>query len=216
MEEQKVTKVLIVEDHSTVRIGIKYMLGDIVDTPDTVMADNMNSALQALSEDSFDLVILDLNIPGGGAPATIRKIRDKRRNARILVFSANDEQVYALPCLQAGADGYLSKNSTDEEFAVAVKNILGGKKYLSPEMQQQAILKVAGTSGGHARNISDILSARETEVMQLLLKGMGTAEIAAKIHLQLSTISTYKMKIFEKMGVRNIVELVEKMKLYEE
>lgn len=211
------TRILIVEDHSTVRIGIKYMLNEIISSPHIVMAENLTLALQVLSSELFDLVILDLNIPGGGAPTMIRKIKELQKEVSVLVFSGYDEQIYALPCLQAGADGYLSKIAADEEFAAAVKSVLSNKKYLSTDMQQQAINKIAnGQNGKGDANPANILSARETEVMQLLLKGMGTAEIAATIHLQLSTISTYKMKIFEKLGVKNIVELVEKIKQYEE
>lgn len=209
-------RILVAEDHGTVRIGIKHMLQDALPSAQVVMTDNFNRALQILSSEPIDLVILDLNIPGGGAPSMIRKIKTIRQEIRVLIFSGYDEQIYALPCLQAGGDGYLSKNAPDEEFAVAVKSILNDRKYLSTEMQQQTINKIVGAPGKVMGNPALSLSPREAEVMQLLLKGMGTAEIAASVHLQLSTISTYKMKIFEKMGVKNIIELVEKLKQYEE
>lgn len=191
------------------------MLHDIVPDSHIAIADRLSQALDIVAGNSFDLIILDLNIPGGGTPAMIRDLLSLQQDARILVFSAHDERVYALPCLQAGASGYLSKNAPDDEFALAVKTVLGNNRYLSNDMQQQLLRQITHAPGkGPESNPAHVLSARETEVMQLLLQGMGTAEIAARIHLQLSTISTYKMKIFEKMGVRNIVELVEKMKLY--
>lgn len=191
------------------------MLQAIIPELHTVMSENFKTGLEILATQPFDLVILDLNVPGGGNPAMIGKIRELQTEVRILIFSGCDEMVYALPCLQAGADGYLSKNSSDEEFVTAIKSIINNRKYLSAEMHQQALQAVTGNSN-MAKHLhpAQILSAREMEVMQLLLKGLGTAEIAARIHLQLSTISTYKMKIFEKMGVKNIVELVEKMKMY--
>lgn len=193
------------------------MLNDILPQSHIVMAENFDQALQTLSSEILDLIILDLNIPGGDAPTMIRKIRDLQKNVRILIFSGYDEQIYALPYLQAGADGYLSKNAPDHEFAAAIKSVLNNRKYLSTDMQQQAINKIVSAPNDAAEtNPSHILSAREVEVMQLLLKGLGTAEIGAHLHLQLSTISTYKMKIFEKLGVKNIVELVEKMKYYQE
>lgn len=193
------------------------MLNDILPGAFIATSDKFSQTLDLLTGEPFDLIILDLNIPGGGAPTMIRKIRELQKDVRILIFSGHDEHMYALPCLQAGADGYLSKNAPDDEFGIAVKNVLNNKKYLSPGMQQQALRKIAGTPGNQPEpNPTQILSAREMEVMQLLLKGLSTAEIAARIHLQLSTISTYKMKIFEKLGVRNIVELMEKVKLYED
>lgn len=191
------------------------MLHDIVPESRVATTDSLVPALDLVAGEAFDLIILDLNIPGGGSPSMIRDFLSLQPDARILVFSAHDERVYALPCLQAGASGYLSKNAPDEEFALAVKSLLNNNRYLSGDMQQQLLRQITHAPGkSPENNPTHSLSARETEVMQLLLQGMGTAEIAARVHLQLSTISTYKMKIFEKMGVRNIVELVEKMKLY--
>lgn len=209
------SKILIVEDHSVVRVGIKNMLKSIASKAQIVLVENFNQAIRTLSETTFDLIILDINIPGGDAPSMIAQIRNLQKDVRILIFSGYNEQIYAFPYMQAGANGYVSKNASDEEFITAVKSVLNDVKYLSPEMQQRAINQIVHTRRAKVdEHPLKILSSREIEVMQLLLKGYSTAEIGSLIHLQLSTVSTYKMKVFEKLGVKNVVELIEKMKQY--
>lgn len=206
--------VLVVEDHSIVRTGIKNTLKEFLSPTAAVTAvERFSQAVQALSAQSYQLVILDINVPGGDAPAMIQKLRDIQIGIKVLVFSGYDEQFYALPYLQAGANGYISKNVSDEEFVQAVKTVLNGDTYLSQEMQQQAINKLLHNKKEAYNGSSlDFLSSREMEVFQLLIKGYTTAQISALIHLQLSTVSTYKRRIFDKTGVTNIVELMNLVK----
>jgi two-component system invasion response regulator UvrY len=202
--------ILIAEDHAVVRIGTKHLLKSLI--PDSTISDvdDFDKILQELEVKSYDLLILDINIPGGNTTKWW-KPSAKSPGIRIFMFSSYDEQLYGLMYLQAGADGYLSKDAPEEEFKTAVMSVLNNKKYMSEDMQQMNINRLINPKEYIPDPIVS-LSPRETDVMNLLKEGLGTAKIAEKLNLQLSTVSTYKARIFEKLGVKNIVELITKIK----
>ena len=202
--------VLVVEDHSIVRTGIKNTLKEhLTQTAAIIAVERFSQAIDELMNRPFNLVILDINVPGGDAPGMIQKLKQIRPEVRILVFSGYDEQFYAIPYLQAGANGYISKNVSDEEFVKAVKTVLKGDTYLSEEVQQQALTKMLHSKGNkYDGSPIDFLSAREVEVYHLLIRGHSTAEIGELTKLHASTISTYKRRIFDKTGVDNVVDLI--------
>ncbi|WP_149240101.1 response regulator transcription factor [Dyadobacter sp. 32] len=203
--------ILIAEDHAVVRIGTKHLLKSLI--PESIISDvdDFDKIVQELQAKSFDLLILDINIPGGNNTKMVEAIRNISPGIRILVFSSYDEQQYGLLYLQAGADGYLSKEAPEEEFKSAVLSVLDNKKYMSQDMQQLNINRLINPKE-YLPDPVVTLSPRETDVLNLLKEGLGTAKIAEKLNLQLSTVSTYKARIFEKLGVKNIVELITKLK----
>jgi two-component system invasion response regulator UvrY len=203
--------ILIAEDHAVVRIGTKHLLKALI--PESVISDvdDFDKIIQELQLKSFDLLILDINIPGGNNTKMVETIRATSPGIRILVFSSYDEQQYGLLYLQAGADGYLSKEAPEEEFKAAVLSVLNNRKYMSQDMQQLNINRLINPKE-YLPDPVITLSPRETDVLNLLKEGLGTAKIAEKLNLQLSTVSTYKARIFEKLGVKNIVELITKLK----
>ena len=203
--------ILIAEDHAVVRIGTKHLLKSLI--PESIISDvdDFDKIIQELKIKSFDLLILDINIPGGNNTKMVEAIRAASPGIRILVFSSYDEQQYGLLYLQAGADGYLSKEAPEEEFKSAVLSVLDNKKYMSQDMQQLNINRLINPKE-YLPDPIVTLSPRETDVLNLLKEGLGTAKIAEKLNLQLSTVSTYKARIFEKLGVKNIVELITKLK----
>jgi two-component system invasion response regulator UvrY len=203
--------ILIAEDHAVVRIGTKHLLKSLIPESTISDVDDFDKILQELEVKSYDLLILDINIPGGNTTKMVETIRLKSPGIRILMFSSYDEQLYGLLYLQAGADGYLSKDAPEEEFKTAVMSVLNNKKYMSEDMQQMNINRLINPKEYLPDPIVS-LSPRETDVMNLLKEGLGTAKIAEKLSLQLSTVSTYKARIFEKLGVKNIVELITKIK----
>lgn len=208
-------KILIAEDHAIVRVGTKHVIQSIWPDTEVTGVDSFTKAVAALEEKQFDLIILDINIPGGNNLKMINVIRKKQEKVRILVFSGYDEKLYAVPSLQAGADGYVSKDATKSEFTEALESIFQNKKYLSPTMQQESINKLIDSKQS-VKNPLSTLSTRETEILQLILKGHSTSQIGDILLLHLSTVSTYKMRIFEKLGVKNIVELIDQIQLNEE
>ncbi|CAG4991452.1 Response regulator UvrY [Dyadobacter sp. CECT 9275] len=203
--------ILIAEDHAVVRIGTKHLLQSLI--PDAVVSDvdDFDKIIQAIDVQYYDLLILDINIPGGNNTKMVELIRAKSPSIKILMFSSYDEQLYGLLYLQAGADGYLSKDAPEEEFKSAVLSVLNNRKYMSQDMQQLNINRLINPKEFMPDPVVT-LSPRETDVMNLLKEGLGTAKIAEKLNLQLSTVSTYKARIFEKLGVKNIVELITKIK----
>jgi len=196
--------VAIADDHTAIRLGLKYFIQDWMPGTLISFAEDIRELMDTLSNHQVDIVLLDINIPGGNNLQMIKSIKDKQHRLRILVFSAYDEMTYALRYIDAGADGYLQKDKGEEHIKEALNTVFRGGKYLGNDLREY-LLRQRFISH---RNPLDQLSSREMEVCQLLIKGMGVSEIANSLLLHTSTISTYKTKIFEKLGVRNTTDLL--------
>jgi DNA-binding NarL/FixJ family response regulator len=206
-------KTLLIEDHSIVRYGVARILHHI--SPDVSIdeLEDFDEALKRLGRERYDLVILDINIPNGSNLQMIPLMRLKQPDIKILVFSGFDERMYALRYMREGADGYLMKNSPNQEIIDAIRCILNNEKYVSANIRRQLLQNVH--HGQQANNNPlESLSDRETEVMQYLLQGHTIGEIARTMNLHVSTVSTYKMKVFQKLEVTNVIDLVEKKRMY--
>lgn len=199
--------VLIVEDHPLFIIGTTLTIRDISPEAIIATATTFPDALILLEKDKFDIVILDIDLPGGENLKMMDMIRKIAPQVSILIHSAFDEHLYAMPYLQAGADGFVSKKATPDEFKNAVNTIMNGKKYLSYEIQQTLLTNI-----GEPKPTSQ-LTPSELQVMQLLIEGKWTKEIAHLLNLKQNTISTYKRRIFDKLNVRDSIELAKKMSL---
>lgn len=206
--------VLIADDHSIVRYGTSFVIKEMLPTGTIREAHNFDQALKLLEADRFDLMVLDINIPGGNNLQMIDVIRLRQPHVKILIFSGYDEQVYALRYLQAGADGYLVKQAPEAELKMAIQTLQNNDKYISPTVRQ-SLLNGLSTKKAFSHNPLTSLSNREMEIMQQLVMGAAVAEIGATLGLQMSTVSTYKSRIFEKLKVTNVVDLVEKVRLYD-
>lgn len=207
-----IKSILIVEDHAVMRIGTELIIKRYSQGVHIEGASTFDEAQEALLKRNFDLIILDINIPGGNNLKMIEGIREIRPTINILVFSSYDEQLYALPYLQAGANGYLSKGASEEELIVAIEKIANNKKYLSVALQENTIANFL-QHGKKSIDPIGVLSKREMDVANLLVKGYGTAEIGKMLDLQISTVSTFKSRIFNKLQVKNLVELISKMSM---
>lgn len=203
--------IIIADDHSIVRIGtglmIKEILGEQINVDEAV---NFQEALDKLKRNDYSLIFLDINIPGGNNLEMIKQIRERDEFIKILVFTSYDEAIFAARYIKAGAHGYLSKESSEEEFKDALLTVLNGRIYRSPT------LKVQGTEEGNDKQEDASLSSlsnREMEVANLLTKGQSTTEIARTLNIKLNTVSTYKAHIYSKLDVSNVVDLIEKIKL---
>jgi two-component system invasion response regulator UvrY len=207
-------QILIADDHSIVRYGAALVVKELLPAGTIREARNFDELLKLIDTQAFDLLILDINIPGGNYLQMIDVIRLRQPGIKILVFSGYDEQLYALRYLQAGADGYVVKQAPEGELKTAIQTILNNDKYISPAIKQHLINGLSTPKAGSGNPLNN-LSNREMEVMQQLIKGATIAEIGHTLSLQISTVSTYKSRIFEKMEVNNVVALVEKVKLYD-
>jgi len=204
-------KVLIADDHSVVRQGVSLILKEAFEEIELAHAETIKDTVDILKNKVFDLLLLDINLPGGDSVDMIDKIRAVQDKIKILMFSAYDEEQYALRYIHAGVQGYLNKLSSEDKIIEAVNAVLKGEKYISNKVKdrifENAINKLPD-------NPLDSLSNRELQIANLLAKGEGNLEIANKLDIRMSTVSTYKSRIFEKMGVNNVVSLVEKFRLH--
>lgn len=207
---QEPLQFLIAEDHSIVRMGVRLLIKECYPRAVIIECATFTSALQYLSDHPYDLLLLDINIPGGGSTTMIDAIRLRQPGQAILIFSSYEEQVHALRYLKAGANGYLHKESSPDTIQLAIQKVLKNEFYASDTVKEMLLEKIIEPSKT-AKLLSD-LSNRELEVMQLLIKGYSSSQIKQALHLQLSTISTYKARIFEKLNVSNVIELAEKIK----
>lgn len=203
------TNILIAEDHPVVRMGVSLLLKDMYEEAVIEEAATADDLFKHLSEKKFDLLLLDINIPGGNSAQLVKVIKAKQPGIPILIFSSYEEDTYAMRYLKAGADGYVQKESEPEEIKKAIQKVLNNEIYTSDQVQQQLLKEMSGTNQaiGDISNLSD----RELEIMNLLVKGLSSSEIKILLNIELSTISTYKARLFSKMGVTNVVKLVEKV-----
>ncbi|TLU99388.1 response regulator [Dyadobacter luticola] len=202
--------ILIVEDHAIVRLASRSVLEELVTTVNIYEAADFKEAIYVASEHELDLVLLDIDIPGGEGTQMIGKIRNLQPKVPILMFSGIDETLYPLHYLKAGANGFVSKNASIEDLKRAILSVLAGGRYLSQRVQHQ-LFKSTFDDGSKPTNPLESLSQRELEVMDLLLEGRWTKEIATALNITGSSVSTYKFRIFEKLEVTTIIELYQKV-----
>jgi two-component system invasion response regulator UvrY len=203
-------RILIVDDHSIVRKGIKLLVKERLDAEADEATDG-KTALEKIKEGTYDLLLLDINMPDTDAGKLLSTILSMKPEQKILIFSMNEEDLFAKHYLQLGAQGFLSKSAPDSEIILAVQQILNGKKYISPQL-----VEILGKdlSGVKHNNPFESLSERELAVAAALLKGHGISEIAETMTLHPSTIGTYKSRIFDKLGIRSLIDLTELARIY--
>lgn len=204
---------LLVEDHSIVRMGVKLLIEDFMTSVVIIEAGTFGETLKMLQTRHFDLVVLDIRIPGGEAFNMIPKIRAIQEKVKILVFSSQQEELYALHYIKAGANGFLPKDTSNEEFERAVTAVLNGSTYISNVVQEQLVNNTLLERESRESPL-EILSNRELEIMDMLLTGKWTKDIAIDLNIKESTVSTYKARIFEKLEVTNVLELFKKVEIY--
>lgn len=209
--------ILIVDDHSLIRMSMKIILEKRYTDAVLFEAENYKSTLKAIGQTPFDLVILDINIPGGIGTGMIREIKEGQPNTHILICSASEEEEQnALDYIRAGANGYLSKSVDESEIIAAIATVMNDKRYVSTVIQERLLNAVGVRKSTSIVKRIKRLSERENEITRLLLEGKWVKEIASILNLRSNTISTHKSRIFEKMGVDSISELRRKLGSLEE
>ena len=204
-------KILLVDDHSVIKAGVSIILNNEIDDLEISYAKDFFETLQCVKTITFDLIILDINIPGGKSTEMIPEIRSYLPDVKILMFSGYEEESYALRYIFAGADGYLNKLSGQDKIVLAVRSIMSSGKYLTAEIVDKLNISYRNNE---PINPFDKLSAREMEITKLLIGGDGNLEISNHLGIKMSTVSTYKNRVFEKLEINNLVELIEKHNLF--
>ncbi len=201
---RKIT-VMLVDDHAVVRAGYRLLLSQSSHIEIVREAERGEEACQYYAECKPDVVVMDLSMPGMGGLATIRRIRARDPDARILAFSIHDESVYAKRALEAGATGYISKSCAPEILVEAVLAVARNEHYIEREIAQRlAMQKLTGQDA--AANLQT-LSAREFDVFCLLAQGRTPREIAGELRLSYKTTANYSSLIKSKLGVNTSAEM---------
>jgi len=197
-------KVLIADDHPIVRKGIVQLLKDAFPKINTEEVSSGIEAVKRINREIWDLIILDISMPGRNGIDVLKHARNSGVKTPILILSMQAEEHYALRTLKAGASGYVSKESAGEELVKAVEKVMLGKKYISPKVTEI----LAENLGEEPEVIHEKLSDREMEVMMLIASGKKVSDIAAELNLSVSTVSTYRLRILEKLHLQNNAEVV--------
>lgn len=198
--------VLLVDDHQVVRAGFRMLLSSQAFIGEIMDVDRGEMVAQEYERVQPDVVVMDLSMPGIGGLETIRRLHKQDANAVILVYSIHDEAIYVERALQAGASGYVSKNSAAEVLAEAVKSVAEGKRYIEekllPEVDDVRFVDIE-----HYREVVDLLSPREFDVFCHLARGKTAHEVAAELHLGYKTVANYNTQIKSKLKVNTAAEL---------
>ncbi len=198
-------RVVIADDHTIVREGLKQLLGAATDLDVVGEARDGHEALKIVRDIEFDVLLLDLSMPGKSGMELIRQVRDEKPKVRIVVLSMHAEHQYAVRAIKTGASGYLTKDSATTQLVAAIRKVAGGGAFISAEVAEQLALSAMPHAEGppHAS-----LSNREYQIFQLLVAGKSVSDIALQLNLSVKTVSTHKARLMEKMGVANQTELV--------
>lgn len=196
--------VLIVDDHAVVRGGLRQFLADTDDLEITAEAASGHEAIALAQKGDWSLVLLDIALPDVNGLEVLKQIKRLRPNLPVLIFSMFSEDEFAIPSLEAGASGFLNKDSPPNQILTAIRTVVGGARYLSPTLAEKLLAGVAPVGRKLAH---EALSRRETEVLLMLSKGTSLTRIGEILHVSVKTVSTYRARIIEKLGVQSNAEL---------
>lgn len=197
-------KILIADDHAIVRQGLKQILADNFKDVSVGEANTGQEALEKVWKDKWDTVILDVTMPGRSGLEVLKEIKKSRPKLPVLVLSMHPEDQFAVRVLKAGASGYMTKESAPEELVGAIKKVVGGGRHVSPALAE---LMAAYITMDVKRPAHELLSNREFQVMRQIASGRTVSQIARELSLSVRTISTYRARILEKMGLKTNAEL---------
>lgn len=196
-------KILVADDHAIVREGLKQIVAETSDMVVAGEASNGQEVLELVRREDWDIVLLDLSMPGKDGLDTLKELKRERPDLPILILSIYPEEQYAVRLLKAGAAGYLTKESAPEELIAAIRKVSQKGRYVSPSLGEKLAFFVQTDS---EKPVHELLSDREHQVMVLIASGKTVKEIGEAMFLSVKTISTYRARALKKMGMRNNAE----------
>jgi DNA-binding NarL/FixJ family response regulator len=197
-------KILIVDDHAVVRQGIKQILSEMNEPVEIGEAGNGGDAMQLLRKQAWDMVLLDIGLPGKNGIEVLKQIKGEWKKLPVLMLSMYPEDQYALRAIRAGASGYMTKETAPDDLLSAISKVRGGGRYISPEVAEKLVFELDEVSD-ELPHLA--LSDREFEVLRFIASGRTVSEIADELSLSVKTISTYRTRILEKMKMKHNAEL---------
>ncbi len=197
-------RALIVDDHLIVRRGLKEILSDEFSELEIGEAENSRAALEMITTQDWDIVLLDINLPGRNGLEVLSEIKRLRSRTPVLVVSAYPEEEFAIRSLKLGASGFLSKGSASDEMVAAARKAMAGGKYVTTLLAE----KLAATLGSDIQHDPhESLSSRELQVLRMIANARTIKEIAGELALSEKTVGTYRLRIAKKLGLNSNVEL---------
>jgi len=198
-------KILIADDHTIVREGLKQIISDLSEVSIVDEAENGFDVIDMVNKNKYDIVIMDISMPGKNGLDTLSELKRAKPELPVLMLSVHDEEQYGIRVLKSGASGFIPKHSEPKEFKKAILKATSGKKYLSENLAE----KLADNLGaGKDKPLHEILSNREFQVFKLIAEGKLIKEISEELFLSNKTISTYRKRILEKMLLQNNADIV--------
>jgi two-component system invasion response regulator UvrY len=204
-------KILLIDDHSIITTGLWLILNKEYPGSKIEIANSGESAFNLIKSENYDLITLDLNMPDVDTTNILSQIKIRNEKSKVLIFSMQPEEVFAKRMYSLGANGYLNKTASDSEILKAVNSVLNGINYVSDKFIQKMTDDLINK---RSSNPFEKLSKREFEITILLIKGFSMNKISEIMNLHSSTVGTYKAKVFEKIGVDNVIDLKEIAELF--
>jgi two-component system invasion response regulator UvrY len=197
-------RILIADDHAIVRAGLKQFIADQADMEVAAEASTGAETIAAVRAAEFDVVLLDISMPDKNGIDTLKTLKHVKPELPVLMLSAYAEDQYAVNLLRAGASGYLNKEAASTQLVGAIRTVVHGRKYVSPSLAQ---ILADGVSGDADRPLHAELSQREFQIFCKLAGGQAVSQIADELHLSVKTVSTYRTRVLEKMGMKSNADL---------
>ncbi|PKO83605.1 MAG: DNA-binding response regulator [Betaproteobacteria bacterium HGW-Betaproteobacteria-11] len=197
--------VLIADDHAIVRQGLRQILSETEDLVVAGEADDGTEALQLARQQAWNVFLLDVSMPNRNGIDTLKQLKKEFPRLPVLILSMHPEEQYAVRALKAGASGYLTKQSAPEQLVTAIRQVAGGRKYVSPAVAQQL---VAALSKDSDKLPHERITDREYQVLVMIAAGNSLGQIAEKLNLGVATVSTYRARLLEKMALKSTAELI--------
>ena len=199
-------RILIADDHPIIRNGMRQMISDEEGMKIEGEAENGRQVFELLSNNNYDILILDLCLPDMNGMEILKKVKKSNPNMPVLILSALPEEPYAINLIKSGANGYVNKIAASEQLINAIKAVIGGKLYINPELSDRLIPIL---NNSEYRILHGSLTEREMEVMCLLASGKTIKSISNNLFLSIPTVYKYRNKIFQKMNMKNDSELIQ-------
>jgi two-component system invasion response regulator UvrY len=196
--------VLIADDHAIVRQGLRQILSETEDLVVAGEADDGAEALQLARSQQWDVFLLDVAMPNRNGIDTLKQLKKEYPRLPVLMLSMHPEDQYAVRAIQAGAAGYLTKQSAPAELVAAIRKVAQGEKYISPTLAAKLAEVIAGGNRPGLEKLSD----REHEVLRLIASGKTLTQVAEELNISVATVSTYRARLLEKLGLGNTAELI--------
>lgn len=197
-------KILIADDHAVVRQGLRMILANEFKKATFGEAQDTPELFDRLKADRWDVVVMDLAMPGGSGLNTLKEIKHNHPQMPVLILSMYPEDQYAVRTLKAGASGYLTKESASEELVNALQKILHGGRYINASVAEELLMQLGNQN---ARPLHELLSDREYQVLCMIGSGKQVGQIATELTLSVKTVSTYRARTLEKMNMKTNAEL---------